>query len=137
MKVQSKTYPKITKSRKEKIVRVPYNIEKVIREEKIFYQYNESILPDDEYTMDEQILLMRKIEWPEARIDIDYVIDESQSELQALEEWISAGAMLRDEEGQYTGKAEKVEWKGTYPEPDPLLVKIEELEARIVELEKQ
>jgi len=47
MKVQSKTYPAITRSKKEKIVRVPCNIEETIREEEAFYQYDEYLFPDD------------------------------------------------------------------------------------------
>jgi len=126
MKIQSKTYPKITKSKKERIVRVPYNIQEIVvsgmddTDERV-YEYDETILSDTGRTMDEQMLLMRKIEWPEARLNIDYIIDENQSELQALENWISDGAMLRDDDGKYVGNAEKVKWEGTHLEPSRII----------------
>jgi len=126
MKIQSKTYPEITKSKKERIVRVPYNIQEIVvsgmddTDERV-YEYDETILSDTGRTMDEQMLLMRKIEWPEARLNIDYIIDENQSELQALENWISDGAMLRDDDGKYVGNAEKVKWEGSHLEPSRII----------------
>jgi len=47
MKVQSKTYPEITRSKKERIVRVPHNIDEIIVDEETIYQYGEQIYPDD------------------------------------------------------------------------------------------
>lgn len=55
----------------------------------------------------------------------------SKHTLEETEEWIKDGCNLRDDEGQFTGKAEKVEWKSTHPKPS----KLDELEARIKELE--
>jgi len=62
-------------------------------------------------------------------------------DLETIEGWIEDSciipAVLDDDENVITPErvAEKAEWQSTHPEPDPLLVKIEELEARIVELE--
>lgn len=49
MKIQSKTYPKITRSKKEGIVRVPCNVEEVIIDEETSYKYDEYIFPVDEH----------------------------------------------------------------------------------------
>lgn len=50
--------------------------------------------------------------YPEAKYDVL----EGQSELEAFEEWIKDGCMLRNPEtGEYTDKVEKVPFQGTHP----------------------
>ena len=62
--------------------------------------------------------------------------DQKKTDLETMLEWIKDGCNLRDKDGQFTGKAEKVEWINTHPGPDPLTIEFENLKARIETLEK-
>ena len=84
---------------------------------------------------DHVLLLIRKREWPEATKDRDYVVDEGQTELEAIEEWITSSAMLRDDEGEFAEKAEKVAFKGTHPEPSRIIDGEKISDATLKELE--
>ena len=53
MKVQSKTYPDITRSKKEKIVRVPCNVEEVVIDKETAYQYDEFVFVDYNHDIDD------------------------------------------------------------------------------------
>lgn len=64
------------------------------------------------------LLLIRKREYRTLTLNRDYVIDPGQSQLEAIEEWISDGCMLRDDEGQYTEQLDPLEWVSTHPEPE-------------------
>jgi len=73
------------------------------------------------------LFLIRKREYPDCP-------DQKKVNLETMTEWIKDGCNLRDDEGQYIGKAEKVEWTSTHPEPDPivaLLARVEALEAEV------
>ena len=76
------------------------------------------------------LFLIRKREYPTCPA-------KKKVDLETMEEWIKDGCMLRDDEGKYIDRAEKVEWKGTHPEPDPmiaLLARVEALEGEVITL---
>ncbi len=67
------------------------------------------------------LLLIRRREYPTAIAGRDYIVDEGQSELEAFEEWIADGAMLRNDDGEYSEKAERVYWVSTHPTPERII----------------
>ncbi len=56
------------------------------------------------------LFLIRKREYPDCP-------DQKKVDLETMAEWIKDGCMLRDKEGKYIDKAEKILWKGTHPIP--------------------
>ncbi len=51
-----------------------------------------------------------------------HYLDNTNTELEAVEEWIEDGCMLRDSKtGAFTGNVEKVPWKGAHPVKTDLL----------------
>ena len=72
------------------------------------------------------LFLIRKREYPNCPT-------EKKIDFETMEEWIKDGCNLRDEEGKFVGKAEKIPWVPTHPKHG----KLDELEARIKKLEEQ
>lgn len=70
--------------------------------------------------MPRYLLSIRNQEYSTLKLGRDYIIDSDQSQLEAIEEWIADGQMLRDDGGQYTERLDPLPWVSTHPGPDPL-----------------
>lgn len=93
-----------------------------------------------ERNVDRYLILIRKREYPSCAAKGVIIIEENQTELEVITEWISDGcvipAILDDEGNEIAPEkvAEKVPWKATHPTPDPLLLRIQQLEIKIINL---
>ena len=67
--------------------------------------------------MPEYLLLIRRREYPALVRNRDYVIEGELTELEAIDEWVKDGQMLRNDEGEYTEKLDPQPLASTHPGP--------------------